>query len=100
MRRPIDAAAGTIRRQIENLGEAGYRLLRPIPVGIQRVGFGDYEASFREANIAMSGSDHDDALQALKAEILETCDVLSSERKLGLDAARQRQILCAYIVGE
>ena len=40
-------------------------------------------ASFREANIAMSDRDREDALQALKAEILETFEVLSSERRLG-----------------
>ena len=100
MRRPIDAPSATIRRQIENLGEAGYRLLRPIPVGTQKVGIGDYVESFREPNIEMSGRDREDALQALKAEILETFEVLSSERRLGPDAAKQRQILCAYIVGE
>ena len=51
--------------------EAGYRILQPIPVEIRRVEVGDFEASFREANIAMSGSDSNDALQALAAEILE-----------------------------
>ena len=84
--------------RIDNLGEAGYRILQPIPVEIRRVGIGDFEASFREANIAMSGSDSDDAFQALVAEILETFDVLMSERRLGPDAAEQRRILSAYIV--
>ena len=55
------------------------------------------EASFREANIAMSGSDGSDALQALAAEILETFDVLVSEQNLGPDAADQRRLLCTYI---
>ena len=46
----------------------------------------------------MSGSDSDDAYQALMAEILETFDVLFREQNLGPDAAEQRQILRTYIV--
>ena len=83
---------------IEDLGEAGYDVLRRIPVEIRRVGIGDFEASFREANIAISGSDQNDAYQALVAEILDTFDVLLSEQNLGPDAAEQRRLLNAYIV--
>ena len=84
--------------RIDNLGEAGYCILQPIPVEIRRVGIGDFEASFREANIAMSGSDSNDALQALVAEILETFDVLLREQNMVPDAVVQRQILSTYIV--
>ena len=84
--------------RIDNLGEAGYCILQPIPVEIRRVGTGDFEALFREANIAMSGSDSNDALQALVAEILETFDVLLRERNMVPDAVVQRQILSTYIV--
>ena len=80
-------------------GEAGYRFLRPIPVEIRRVETGDFEASFREANIAMSGSDANDALQILAAEILETFDVLIGEQNLGPDAAEQRRLLRTYLAG-
>ena len=83
---------------IDDLGEAGYRILQPIPVQIRRVEVGDFQAWFREANIAMPGSDGNDALQALVAEILETFDVLLSERHRGPDAAEQRRILGTYIV--
>jgi hypothetical protein len=83
---------------IEELGEAGYDVLRPISVEIRRVGIGDFEASFREANIAISGSDQNDAYQALVAEILDTFDVLLSEQSLGPGAADQRRILNTYIV--
>lgn len=82
---------------IDDLGEAGYRILQPIPLEIKRVGIGDFEASFREANIAMSGSDSHDAFQALVAEILDTFDLLLSEPSLGPDAAEQLQILRTYI---
>ena len=82
---------------IDDLGEAGYRILRPIPLEIKRDGGGNFEASFREANIAMSGSDSHDAFQALVAEILDTFDLLLSEPSLGPDAAEQLQILRKYI---
>ena len=61
-------------------------------------GSGTSEASFRETNIAISGSDQDDAYQALVAEILETFDVLLTEQNLGPDATEQRRILRTYIV--
>ena len=95
----VDEPSPRIERvRIHDLGEAGYRILQPIPVEIRRVEVGDFQAWFREANIAMAGSDSNDALQALVAEILETFDVLLSERPLGPDAAEQRRILGTYIV--
>ena len=75
------------RVRIDDLGEAGYRILQPIPVEIRKVEIGNFEAWFREANIAMPGSDSNDALQALAAEILDTFDGLLRERNLGPDAA-------------
>ena len=92
------ASSRTENVWIDNLGEAGYHILQPMPVEIRRVEPGDFLATFREANIAMSGSDSDDAFQALVAEILETFDVLISERSLGPDASEQRRILSTYIV--
>ena len=92
------ASPRTERVWIDDLVEAGYRILQPIPVEIRRVGPGDFLAAFREANIAMSGSDNNDAYQALVAEILETFDVLIGERNLGQDAAEQLRILSTYIV--
>ena len=94
---PADEPSPHIERVcIDDLGEAGYRILQPIPVEIRRVEIGDFQAWFREANIAMPGSDGNDALQALVAEILETFDVLLSERQLGPDAVEQRRILVGH----
>ncbi len=83
--------------EITDLGEAGYRVLRPIPVEINRIGPEDYQASWVEANIAIAGRDSQDAYQALVAEILDTFDTLAREPKLCQAAARQRQLLLAYI---
>lgn len=83
---------------IDDLGEAGYGILRPIPLEIKRIGIGSFEAAFRKANIAMSGNDGNDAFQGLVAEILDTFDLLLSEPSLGPDAAKQLRILRTYIV--
>ena len=82
---------------ITDLREAGYSVLRRIPVEIKRIGPTDYEASFSEANIAMSGTSGQDAYQALVADILDTFDTLSAEQNLGPDAAEQLHILNTYI---
>ena len=83
---------------ITDLGEAGYSLLRPIPVEIKKIGHEDFEASFRTANIAIGGTDEQDAYQALVADILNTYDVLTAEQTLGPDAAVQLRVLGGYIV--
>ena len=82
---------------ITDLREAGYSVLRRIPVEIKRIGPTDYEASFSEANIAMSGTSGQDAYQALVADILDTFDTLSAEQNLGPAAAEQLHILNTYI---
>lgn len=81
----------------EDLGEDEYRVLKPICAQIKRVGLGNFEASFPEANIAISGIDSDDAYQALVAEILDTFDILNAEEVLGPAATEQLRILRTYI---
>jgi hypothetical protein len=84
---------------ITDLHEGGYTLLRPIPIKIERVGEADYLASFSEANIAIGGSDDQDAYQSLVAEILDTFDNLTEEEQnLGPDAAAQLGLLGSYLV--
>ncbi|MDE0103671.1 MAG: hypothetical protein OXN89_14945 [Bryobacterales bacterium] len=83
---------------IDDLGEGTYRIRRPFTVKITRIGMGNFEASFREGNIAMSGTDRDDAFQSLVAEILDTLDILREEQDLIPSAARQLQVLRKYIV--
>lgn len=84
---------------ITDLHEEGYALLKPIPITIERIDDADYLASFKEANIAISGSDSQDAFQSLVAEILDTFDSLSEEEEnLGRDAAAQFDLLKGYVV--
>jgi hypothetical protein len=83
--------------RIDDLGEGVYRVHQPFSIKITRIGVGNFEASFREANIAISGIDRDDACQALVAEILDTLDTLVEEPNLIPPAAKQLQILREYI---
>ena len=87
----------TERLLIDDLGDPSYHVVQRIPVTVRRVGANEFEASFREANIAISGTDSEDAVEALAAEILDTFDVLFSEYDLGPDAAEQRRVLGKYI---
>ena len=92
----IHANAGL--EQIDDFGEDGYRVLKPIPIDIRRIGDGNFLASFQEANIAIGGLDSQDAYQGLVAEILNTFDTLNGEASLGPDAAAQLEVLRSYIV--
>ncbi len=82
---------------IEDLREDEYRVLQPIRVRVKRIGLGNFEASFPEANISISGIHSDDAYQALVAEILDTFDILNEEAVLGPAASDQLRILRTYI---
>ena len=87
----------TERVLIDDLGDPGYRVVQRIPVTVRSIGANEFEASFLEANIAISGTDGNDAIEALAAEILDTFDVLFNEYDLGPDAAEQRRVLGTYI---
>lgn len=90
---PIRAAS------ITDLMEEGYVLLRPIQIELERLQDGEVLAKFRDANIAMSGHNEQDAFQAMFAEILDTFDdLLDNASDLGPDAARQLDMLSTYIV--
>jgi hypothetical protein len=84
---------------INDLGEDGYELLKPIPYTVTRVDDGDYIAKFNVANIGSGGTDAHDAYQALIAAVLDTFDILRAEQDhLGDDAAAQLETLNAYLV--
>ena len=82
---------------VKNLGEEAYRIRQPLPIRIKRTGAANFEASFRKANIAISGTDRDNAFRAIVAEILDTFDTLVEEPNLIPRAAKQLQVLREYI---
>lgn len=84
---------------IKDLGEPGYTTLRPIPVDLVRHGPEDFEAMFTEANLGIDGSDKEDALENLTADILDTFDDLVSvpTAKLGKSLAKEFRVLKSYV---
>ena len=78
--------------------EDGYQVLQLILARIERIGAGNYLASFEEANIAISGEDSQEAYQNLVAEILDTFDTLLAEERLSPAAVNQLAALRNYIV--
>ncbi len=75
-----------------------YRLLRRIPVKIDRVAEADYTASFEEGNIASSGTTPQEAFQNLAVEILSVFEKFTNERNsLGPEPARQLNLFRTYI---
>ncbi len=84
---------------INHLPGEPYRLLKPIPITIQRLGEADFMASFEMANIAVSGPDIEDAYQSIAMHILDVFDsLIAEEGNLGPEPRRQLQILRTYLV--
>jgi len=75
-----------------------YIVLGAIPVNIQPCDPEGFEASFTEANIAWVGDTILEALNGLKAEILDTLeDYEQHEDRLGPGPQRQLAVLRSYI---
>jgi len=75
-----------------------YIVLRPIPVNFQPCDLEGFEASFTEANIAWVGDTTLEAINGLKAEILDTLeDYEQHEDRLGPEPQRQLAVLRSYI---
>lgn len=76
-----------------------YRLVRDIPVEIEMVGSAEAIARFRDADMAMSGDDPQDAVDGLQAFILDCLDDWKDAPpdRLGPVPARQFQVLRRYV---
>ena len=75
-----------------------YIALRPIPVNVQPCDPEGFEASFTEANISWVGDTTLEALNGLKAEILNTLeDYELHQDRLGPEPERQLAVLRSYI---
>ena len=85
---------------ITDLGEAGYRLLKPILIEIQQSEECDsYIASFPSANIYGSGKSLKEAKDNLRSLILDFFDTLSNnETTLGKSPKDELRTLQQYIV--
>jgi len=71
-----------------------------IPVYVERLRNGEFIASFRQANLAMSGSDETEALELLADDIAHTYSVYTrEEHHLGPEPKKQLRTLRQYIQG-
>ena len=79
--------------------EARYELLQPIPVDFEEVEPNAVIAHFREAALAMTGYDRQDAMDALVPWILDTFDDLSEvdPATLGAQPTMQNRVLREYL---
>jgi hypothetical protein len=94
----LEMEGGAATLYIGTFAPEPYRLMKPIPVSIQRVGE-SYLASFSDANVNSSGDNQHDAFANVKELVLDTYDRLSSlpAGKLGPGPSRQLAVLREYI---
>jgi hypothetical protein len=82
---------------VETLAPEPFLLTRHFQVVVRPCG-GDYQATFFDANIGTMGDTAEEAVQNLKALIIDTLECLeSNEEKLGPEPMRQFAILKALI---
>ena len=75
-----------------------YQVRRAIPVSFRRAELGEFVATFTEANISFVGENMAEALNGLKAEILDTLEEYEEhEPHLGPEPVRQLAVLRRYI---
>ena len=89
----------SIPLQIDTLTDSPYSLRQPIPVRLEKQEDGEWIASFEEANISMSGSDSEEAIELL-AENIESAFALflAEEKKLSPRLAQNFAVLRQYII--
>ncbi len=76
-----------------------YKLVKPIPVIIERTESGEYLAHFDEANIGMTGETSDEARENLILDVLDTFALfLEEEDNLGPEPARELSVLKGYLI--
>lgn len=82
---------------INDLANDKYRLKQPIIVMLRQDDDGEWIATFSEAELSRSGETLDEALDWLKASVVELYELFSKESKLGPLPRRQFQALGQYI---
>ena len=100
LEREIFSASETpeFQERITDFSGEPYRVLRAIPVTVRGLDIEGVEAAFVEGNIAWVADDRVDAVNGLKAEILNTIeDFESNKDRLGPGPKRQLDILLTYL---
>ena len=89
----------TNRHLITDFSGEPYRVLEAIPVTVRSLDIGDeVEAAFEEGNIAWVDRSRVEAINGLKAEILNTLeDYEANKDRLGPEPTRQLAVLRSYL---
>ena len=75
-----------------------YNVLKPIPITVRSLDGGDFEGAFIGGNIAWVGESRAEAINGLKAEILDTIEIFEAdEDRLGPEPKRQLAVLRTYL---
>lgn len=87
------------RQLITDFSGEPYRVLKAVPVTVRSIDIGDeVEAAFEEGNIAWVARSRVEAIDGLKAEILNTLEHYeSNEDRLGPAPTRQLAVLRTYL---
>lgn len=86
------------REWITDFSGEPYRVLRAIPVTVRDLDIEGVEVAFEDGNIAWVADDRVDAVNGLKAEILNTIeDFESNTDRLGPGPKKQLDILLTYL---
>ena len=98
VRFPIDSTPAIAPARIAALPHP-YRLVRDIPVEVEMVSSAEAIACFRDADMAMSGDDAQDAVDGLQAFILDCLDDWRNAPpdRLGPVPTRQFEVLRRYV---
>ena len=84
--------------QITDFSGEPYKVLKAIPVTIRSLDGGGFEAAFVEGNIAWVDDSRIEAVNGLKAEILDAIDLFEANKdRLGLEPRRQLAVLRTHL---
>lgn len=82
---------GSVIVPITTLGDGPYQLARDLPIVVQPVDDA-YTATFFDANVGMSGDTQEEAVENLKAYMVDLFEDLDSEVPGGLGPGPARQL--------
>ncbi|MYG39778.1 MAG: hypothetical protein F4201_02985 [Nitrospira sp. SB0677_bin_15] len=83
---------------ISSLPDQKYKLVKPICVQLECIGDGEWEARFSDANVAMVGGTHEEAINSLAYDIMYTFEDLSAEEDALIpDLEQALQVLREHI---
>ncbi len=96
-RRTYLAPNREVRIEARSLDGTGFRVVKPMQLVVRCDAADEFIASFPDAGIAIAGDSFNDALAALKSEVVELYEIYKNEAVLGPEPKRQVEVLEAHI---